>query len=49
MTKNMQNPVKEPYRAPELQEWGSVADLTATGQTRSGSDAKGGSAASQGQ
>lgn len=49
MSKTRQTSEKEPYRAPELEEWGSVADLTATGNTQEGSDAKGGSAASQGQ
>lgn len=39
---------KKPYRKPEIREWGSVADLTATGRTRPGQDAKEGSAASQG-
>jgi hypothetical protein len=48
VSKSRQTSEKEPYRAPELEEWGSVADLTATGKTRAGSDAKGGSAASQG-
>lgn len=49
MTKSRQTPDKEPYRAPELQEWGSVADLTATGRTNPGDDAKNGSVLSQGQ
>lgn len=39
---------KETYEPPALEEWGSVADLTRTGKTRPGNDAKGGSAASQG-
>jgi hypothetical protein len=36
------------YEAPELEEFGTVTDLTETGQTKPGSDGKGGSAASQG-
>lgn len=39
---------KKPYRAPEIRDWGTVVDLTATGLTHPGSDAKEGSAASQG-
>ncbi|CAN5573991.1 hypothetical protein BH20CHL7_BH20CHL7_03410 [soil metagenome] len=38
----------ETYTEPKLEEWGTVADLTQTGLTRPGTDAKGGSAASQG-
>lgn len=34
---------KMPYSRPELSEWGSVADLTATGQTHPGDDNKSGS------
>jgi hypothetical protein len=34
---------KKPYARPQLQVIGSVADLTRTGQTRPGADAKGGS------
>ncbi|MFQ5680297.1 MAG: hypothetical protein ACE5HP_12670 [Gemmatimonadota bacterium] len=44
----MQRP-KKPYRSPEIIDWGTVTDLTATGKTRPGSDLKAGSAASQGQ
>jgi hypothetical protein len=36
------------YSAPEFEEFGTVADLTETGKTYPGADAKGGSAASQG-
>ena len=39
---------KKQYEAPRLREWGTVADLTATGKTMPGNDAKEGSAASQG-
>jgi hypothetical protein len=39
----------EEYRAPELEEWGSVADLTQTGLTRPGDDEKAGSRPSRGQ
>lgn len=39
---------KKPYRTPEIKDWGTVVDLTATGRTREGQDAKGGSAMSQG-
>ncbi|HUP01092.1 MAG TPA: hypothetical protein VM737_06180 [Gemmatimonadota bacterium] len=39
---------KKTYQTPEIKEWGSVTDLTATGLTRPGDDDKGGSAASQG-
>ncbi|MFO7586872.1 MAG: hypothetical protein R6X22_02265 [Gemmatimonadota bacterium] len=40
--------MKKPYTRPGIKTWGTVADLTATGLTRPGSDAKSGSAASQG-
>jgi hypothetical protein len=40
---------KKEYRAPEIKSWGTVAELTATGMTNPGSDAKSGSAASQGE
>ena len=39
---------KKRYEKPQVREWGTVADLTATGQTQAGDDCKGGSAASQG-
>jgi hypothetical protein len=39
---------KKDYNKPEIKAWGTVADLTATGMTRPGNDAKAGSAASQG-
>lgn len=39
---------KKQYQKPQLKEWGTIADLTATGKTMPGSDAKSGSAASQG-
>lgn len=40
---------KKAYTAPELKDFGKVSALTQTGRTRPGTDAKGGSAASQGQ
>lgn len=39
---------KKEYQKPEIKSWGTVADLTATGETRPGSDTKGGSASSMG-
>jgi len=39
---------KKDYQKPEIKAWGTVADLTATGMTKPGNDAKSGSAASQG-
>jgi hypothetical protein len=36
------------YTPPTLKAWGTVAELTQTGNTREGGDAKGGSASSQG-
>lgn len=39
---------KKQYRKPEVQDWGTVTDLTATGKTNPGPDAKDGSAASSG-
>jgi hypothetical protein len=36
------------YSAPEFEEFGTVADLTETGLTKPGDDAKSGSVASQG-
>jgi hypothetical protein len=41
--------MKKVYQKPEIKAWGTVADLTATGLTHPGDDAKQGSAASQGQ
>jgi len=35
--------VRKSYSAPVLHKWGTVADLTHTGTTQSGADAKGGS------
>lgn len=35
--------VKKPYRKPELKKWGTVADLTKTGLSTEGGDAKSGS------
>lgn len=35
--------MKKDYHKPEIKAWGTVADLTATGQTHPGSDAKMGS------
>ncbi|MDT8342713.1 MAG: hypothetical protein RQ751_14475 [Longimicrobiales bacterium] len=40
--------MKKTYEKPGIKSWGTVADLTATGKTKPGNDAKGGSAASQG-
>lgn len=37
------------YSSPSLSEWGSVTELTKTGQTNPGTDGKTGSAPSQGQ
>ena len=37
------------YVAPTIKRWGTVADLTKTGQTNPGGDGKGGSATSFGQ
>lgn len=34
---------KREYQAPRIEEWGTVQDLTQTGLTRPGTDAKGGS------
>lgn len=39
---------KKTYRKPEIREWGTVSDLTATGETNPGDDSKDGSAASEG-
>jgi hypothetical protein len=39
---------KKMYVRPVVEDFGTVTDLTATGQTNPGSDFKGGSAASQG-
>lgn len=39
---------KKTYTTPELKTWGKVADLTQTGFTMAGADAKGGSALSKG-
>jgi len=48
---NTANPsaLKKEYSRPELKNWGTVADLTQTGLTRPGDDAKSGSVLSQGQ
>lgn len=41
---------RRPYKAPTVQDWGSVKDLTNTGTTQAGADAKAGSVTgSQGQ
>jgi hypothetical protein len=40
---------RRPYKAPTVQDWGSVTDLTSTGTTNPGGDAKGGSVSSQGE
>ncbi len=39
---------KKQYEAPQIRDWGTVSELTATGQTNPGADAKNGSASSQG-
>ena len=39
---------KKPYAEPELTEWGTVTELTQTGLTRPGNDAKSGSSPSSG-
>ena len=39
----MKTAMKKSYTAPTLKVWGKVSDLTRTGQTRDGDDAKGGS------
>lgn len=39
---------KKTYQPPELNEWGTVADLTGTGQTNPGDDGKTGSVLSPG-
>ena len=36
MTKR--SPPRRPYRPPELRRWGTVADITLTGQTKPGGD-----------
>ena len=43
----MEKELKE-YSRPSIEDFGTVTDLTATGITQPGTDAKGGSAASQG-
>lgn len=35
--------VKQPYEAPQLKDWGNVADLTQVGMTNLVGDARGGS------
>lgn len=40
--------MKKSYTTPKLKKWGTVAEMTQTGQTNPGADGKGGSAASQG-
>jgi hypothetical protein len=39
---------KKQYEAPQIRDWGTVSELTATGLTNPGDDAKDGSVASQG-
>ena len=34
---------RRPYKAPTVQDWGSVTDLTSVGASQAGADAKGGS------
>lgn len=45
----MEKHEKKQYRKPQVRDWGTVTELTATGQTMPGSDAKSGSSSSQGQ
>ena len=45
----MEEQTKKTYEPPQLKEWGTVADLTQTGQTMPGQDMKAGSSTSQGQ
>jgi hypothetical protein len=45
----MKKPEKKQYRKPEVQDWGTVTDLTATGASNTGPDMKDGSVASMGQ
>lgn len=40
--------MKKPYDSPKLKKWGTMADLTRTGLTNPGGDAKSGSRPSQG-
>jgi hypothetical protein len=40
--------MEKDYTAPELEDFGTVADLTETGRTNPGNDGKSGSAASSG-
>ena len=40
---------KKTYKAPSLKTWGNVANLTQTGLTRPGGDAKDGSVLSEGE
>lgn len=40
---NEQSEQSEQYQEPQIEEWGSVADLTQTGQTQPGTDGKTGS------
>jgi hypothetical protein len=44
----MTHEIKKEYQRPELKNWGTVADLTQTGLTNPGGDAKSGSRPSQG-
>jgi hypothetical protein len=39
---------KKDYRTPEIQDWGTVTDVTETGLTNPGGDGKSGSRPSQG-
>ncbi len=41
-------PSKKPYTMPELREWGKIIDITNTGLTNPGADAKAGSVLSRG-
>jgi hypothetical protein len=40
--------MKQEYTTPEIRDWGTVSQLTQTGLTQPGGDAKSGSVASQG-
>ena len=48
MEDNVDRPEKKKYTAPTISDWGTVADLTKTGTTFEGGDAKMGSIASGG-
>jgi hypothetical protein len=49
MEDTVDRPDKKKYKPPTISDWGTIADLTKTGGTHAGGDAKSGSVASQGQ